>query len=172
MLIDIMLVKFARDSDTRERGTTDMQIYLLRHGIAEDARPGQPDAERALTGEGREKLRRVLKRARTAELDPSVILSSPYRRALETAAVAADVLGYKSEVVRIQALTPEASPFDTWVEIRDRKDERSILLASHEPLISSLAPFLLDSPSLLEDMNKVALVRIDCERVGSKPRGI
>ena len=40
-----------------------MQIYLLRHGIAENAGPGQPDSERALTAEGREKLLRVLKRA-------------------------------------------------------------------------------------------------------------
>ncbi len=40
-----------------------MEIYLLRHGIAEDGRTGQADGERALTSEGREKLRRVLKRA-------------------------------------------------------------------------------------------------------------
>ena len=62
-----------------------MQIYLLRHGIAEDAKPGRPDSERALTDEGRAKLRRVLKRARTADVTPSLILSSPYRRAMETA---------------------------------------------------------------------------------------
>jgi phosphohistidine phosphatase len=149
-----------------------MQIYILRHGIAEDAAPGQSDSDRALTDEGRDKLRRVLKRARSAELDPSVILSSPYRRALETAAVAADVLGYKGQIVRIKALTPEASPFDTWEEIRDRKGERSILLASHQPLMSSLVAFLLDSPSLMVDMKKAALVRIDCDSIGSKPRGI
>ena len=64
-----------------------MQIYLLRHVIAEDAKPGHPDSERPLTAEGRDKLRRVLKRARTADLDPSLILSSPYRRALETAEI-------------------------------------------------------------------------------------
>src|SRR4051795_4609533 len=102
-----------------------MQIYLLRHGVAEDARPGQPDSERALTGEGREKLRRVLKRARRADLDPSLILSSPYRRAMETAAVAAEVLAYAGEIVRTRALVPEATPFDAWEEIRSRKTERS-----------------------------------------------
>ncbi len=149
-----------------------MQIYLLRHGIAEDARAGQPDSERALTNDGRDKLRRVLKRARTAELDPSVILTSPYRRAVETAGVAAEVLGYKSEPVRTSSLAPEASPFDAWEEIRDRKDERSILLASHEPLMSSLVAFLLDSPAMMVDMKKAALVRIDCDRIGPKPRGI
>src|SRR4051794_14974933 len=136
-----------------------MQIYLLRHGIAEDAKPGHPDSERPLTSEGRDKLRRVLKRARTADLDPTLILSSPYRRALETAAVAADVLSYKGEIVHSDALVPEASPFDTWAEIRGHKDERAILLASHEPLMSSLVAVLLDSPALHVDMKKAGLVR-------------
>jgi phosphohistidine phosphatase len=138
-----------------------MQIYLLRHGIAEDAKPGHPDAERALTNEGRDKLRRVLKRARTADLSPSLILSSPYRRALETAAAAAEVLAYKGEIVRTRTLLPESSPFDAWEEIREHKDERAVLLASHEPLMSSMAAFLLDSPALTVDMKKAALVRID-----------
>ena len=149
-----------------------MQIYLLRHGIAEDAKPGQPDAERPLTAEGRDKLRRVLKRARTADLDPSLILSSPYRRALETAAIAAEVLGYHGETARTSALVPEASPHDAWEEIRNRKSERAILLSSHEPLMSSLVAFLLDSPALCVEMKKAALVRIDCDRFGPKAAGV
>jgi len=149
-----------------------MQIYLLRHGIADDAKPGQPDSERALTEEGRDKLRRVLKRARTADLEPDLILASPYRRALETAAVAAEVLGYKGEIERIRALEPDASPFDTWNEIRQRKEERAILLASHEPLMSSMVAFLLDCPALRVEMKKAALVRIDCERFGPKAAGV
>lgn len=149
-----------------------MEIYLLRHGIAEDAKPGHPDSERALTEEGRDRLRRVLKRARAADLNPSLILSSPYRRAVETASVAAEVLAYKGEIVRTRALVPEASPFDTWEEIRKRKDEAAVLLASHEPLMSSLAAFLLDSPALHVDMKKAALVRIDCDRFGPKASGV
>ena len=149
-----------------------MQIYLLRHGLAEDARPGHPDAERPLTGEGRDRLRRVLKRARTAELDPSAILSSPYRRAMETAAVAAEVLAFKGEIVPTHALEPESSPLDALQEIRNPKNERAILLASHEPLMSSLAAFLLDSPALRVDMKKATLVRIDCDRFGPKAAAV
>ena len=149
-----------------------MQIYLLRHGIAEDARPGQPDSERALTAEGREKLRRVLKRASAGGGAPSLILSSPFRRAVETAAVAAEALGYDGKVVKTPALVPDASPIDAWEEVRSRKDERAVLLASHEPLMSSLTAFLLDSPALQVDMKKAALVRVDCERFGPQPRGV
>ena len=150
-----------------------MQIYLLRHGIAEDARPGHPDSERALTSEGREKLRRVLKRARAAGAAPDLILSSPYRRALETAGVAAETLAYQGKVVRTPVLLPEASPFDAWEEIRSRHhDERSILLASHEPLMSAMVAFLLGSPALEVDMKKAALVRVDCDRLDPQPKGV
>jgi phosphohistidine phosphatase len=149
-----------------------MQIYLLRHGIAGESRPGSSDSDRALTSEGRDKLRRVLKQARRAGAAPSLILSSPYRRALETADVAAEVLGYGGKVVRTRVLTPEASPFDAWEEIRARHDEPAILLASHEPLMSSLAAFLLTSPALQVDMKKAALVRVDCDGFGPEARGV
>ena len=149
-----------------------MQIYLLRHGIAEDAPPGKPDSERALTSEGREKLHRVLRRAHAADVAPSLILSSPYRRALETADIAVEVLDYQGKVVKTRALVPDASPFDTWEEIRRRPDEPAILLASHEPLMSSLAALLLACPALSVDMKKAALVRIDCDRIGPEPKGV
>jgi phosphohistidine phosphatase len=117
-------------------------------------------------------LRRVLKRARAAAVSPTAILSSPYRRAMETAEVAVEVLGFGGKVERTGALVPEASPFDTWEEIRAHKNEESILLASHEPLMSSLAAFLLNSPALHVDMKKAALVRIDIERIAPNPQGI
>ena len=47
-----------------------MEIYVLRHGIAEEAKAGMPDAERALTDIGREKLRAVLEQARHGGLKP------------------------------------------------------------------------------------------------------
>lgn len=146
-----------------------MQIYLLRHGIADNT---SPDSERALTAEGREKLRRVLARARTADVTPSLILSSPYRRAIETAEVAAEALGYQGKIVKTRALLPDASPYDAWEDIRKRPDEHAIVLASHEPLMSSLVAFLLASPALLVDMKKAALVRVDCERIGPEPKGV
>ncbi len=146
-----------------------MEIYLLRHGIAEDAPPGMPDADRALTPAGRQKLRRVLARARAAKVEPDVILSSPYRRALETAEIAVESLGYKGKVVQTTALTPDANPHDTWEEIRARKSEASLLLASHEPLMSSLLAFLLNTPALMVDFKKAAVARVDCERFGPEP---
>jgi phosphohistidine phosphatase len=143
-----------------------MEIYLLRHGIAEE---GHPDSARALTSEGKEKLRRVMKRA---GVKPSAILTSPYRRAMETAAIAAEELGYDGEIERAQALTPDGSPEAVWEEIRAHKSERGILLASHEPLMSATVAFLLGAPGLHVDMKKAALVRIDVDRFGPQPLGV
>ena len=149
-----------------------MEIYLLRHAIAEDAAPGQPDPDRALTAEGRDKLRKVLKRARQADAIPSLILTSPYRRAVETAEIAARSLDYQGKLVRTEALVPEASPHELWDEIRARRNEKAVLLASHEPLMSSAAAFLLGCPALQVEMKKAALVRIDCDRFGGDPRAV
>lgn len=149
-----------------------MEIYLLRHGIADDAKPSQSDASRALTAEGREKLARVLHRAGKSGVAPSLILSSPLLRAIETAELAAQILAYGGKIVQTHALVPEASPADTWDELRERRDEPAILLASHEPLMSSLASFLLRSPALQVDMKKAALVRVDCDRFGAQPSGV
>jgi len=149
-----------------------MQIYLLRHGIAEDGKPGRPDSERALTDEGRTRLRRVLRRARSADVAPTLILSSPYRRAVETAEVAADVFRYAGDMVRSKAFVPEASAEQAWEEIRLYSGESAILVSSHEPLMSATAAYLLGCTGLQLDMKKAALVRIDVERFGEAPRGI
>ena len=149
-----------------------MEIYLLRHGIAEEGRPGMKDADRALTPDGREKLKRVLKRAKGAGVDPEVILSSPYRRALETAEVAATTLGYHGQIVQTKALVPNASPQDVWEVIRSRKTEASLLLSSHEPLMSSVLALLLSSPALQVDMKKAGLARADTDTFGPEPRAV
>jgi len=149
-----------------------MRIFLLRHGIAEDGRPGRPDSERALTAEGRARLRLVLDRARRSGVSPTLILTSPYRRAIETAETAAEVFGYKGDIVRSAAFVPEASPADAWEELRLYAEEHSVLVASHEPLMSSTVAYLLGSPTLEVEMKKGALVRIDIERNTAVPRGI
>jgi phosphohistidine phosphatase len=147
-----------------------MELYLLRHGIAEDR--AATDADRQLTDEGRLKLHRVMKRAAAAGVEPSLILSSPYKRALETAEIAASELHYEGEILRTGALTPDSSPPSLWSEIRDHRDEPAILLAGHEPLFSSTVAFLLGSTQQMVDFRKAALVRIDVHNFSASPQGI
>ena len=149
-----------------------MEIYILRHGIAEVAKPGAPDPERALTPEGKKKLREVLRVAKAAKVGPSLILTSPFRRAVETAEMAAEVLGYEQELVRTNALTPGSTPQEVWDEIRTHRDSDELLLAGHEPLLGHVMGYLLGTPTLLVDFKKGAICRIDMEEFGAQPRGV
>jgi phosphohistidine phosphatase len=149
-----------------------MQIYLLRHAIAEEPKPGVPDADRALTSEGARKLRDILKRAKGGGLDPSTILASPFRRALETANLAAKALDFPQPVITTKTLIPSSSPQETWDEIRLYKGEPALLLVGHEPAMGLLSGYLLATPELKIDFKKGAMVRIDVPSLGPRPRGV
>ena len=123
-----------------------MDLYLLRHGIAEEGKPGMDDPDRALTGTGRSKLKHVLCQVAQAKVVPALILSSPFKRALQTAELAARELGYNREIVRTRALEPGGTPEGVWSEIRALRSEPSIMLVGHNPLLSHLASFLLGAP--------------------------
>ncbi len=149
-----------------------MQVYILRHGIAEDVKPGGNDPDRALTNEGRKKLREVLRAAERADVVPSLIVTSPYLRAVQTAEVVIEVLGYANDLLRTEALIPSADPEDLWEEIRVHQGVMQLMLVGHEPMLSQLVAFLLNSPSLMVDVKKGALLRIDIDHFGAQPHGV
>ena len=149
-----------------------MEIYILRHGIAEEAHSGMRDADRPLTAEGAKKLLPVLRRARAIDVKPPVILTSPYRRAHETAKVAAEALRGESKLVETRALTPDSSPELVWDEIRNHKSDPQIMIVGHEPLLSSVYAYLLGAALVQIDVKKGSLGRIDVDRFTGQPRGV
>jgi phosphohistidine phosphatase len=149
-----------------------MQVYILRHGIAEDVKPGGNDSDRALTNEGRKKLREVLRLAEKADVVPSLILTSPYVRAVQTAEAVIEVLGYANDLLRTEALVPSADPRDIWEEMRVHQGVMQLMLVGHEPMMSKLVAFLLNSPGLMVDVKKGALLRVDIDTFGLQPRGV
>lgn len=151
---------------------TAMDLYLLRHGIAEDGNAGVSDADRALTTEGRRKLRQVLTAACDAKVSLDLIVSSPLKRALQTAEVARRTLKYKGNIVKASALEPGATAQQVWDEVRDHRDKSSLLLVGHNPQFSQLAAFLLGSPDVQVDFKKGGLMKINFESFPPLPRGV
>jgi phosphohistidine phosphatase len=114
----------------------------------------------------------VLKRAHKSGVSPTLIISSPYTRAMETAEIAARELEYHSEIVRSDRLLPNSTPPDLWSEIRAHRDEPSILLAGHEPLFSATLAWMVGSTRTMVDFRKGGLARIDFSTIGADPRGV
>jgi phosphohistidine phosphatase len=148
-----------------------MHLYLLRHGIAEEAQAGGSDTARALTSDGRRKLRKVLKAVAEAKVKPTLLWSSELKRAIQTADIAKAVLGYQGEILRTKALAPGADAEQVWEEIRVHRDETSLMLVGHNPQFDQLAPYLLGASHLVVDFKKGAIMRIDIEGFGARPRG-
>ncbi len=122
-------------------------LLLIRHGIAEEFRPGLPDADRALTAEGWMKTRAAMQGLVALGLVPSRGISSPYRRALETmaclkeAAMALDASA-AFPVGVWEGLIPDGDPGEAEAWLRQLMtgagaDER-LAFTSHEPFLSSL----------------------------------
>jgi phosphohistidine phosphatase len=148
-----------------------MHLYLLRHGIAADAQAGQSDATRPLTSDGRRKLRKVLKAVAEVKVKPTLMWSSELKRAIQTAEVAKTVLAYQGEILRTKALAPGADVEQVWEEIRVHRDEASLMLVGHNPQFDQLAPYLLGTSNLAVDFKKGAIMRIDIESFGARPKG-
>ena len=116
-------------------------LLLIRHGIAEDFRPGHPDSERALTEEGWAKTRAAMKGLVAKGYAPSRGISSPYRRALETMACLKEAAG-AFPVGYSELFTPEEDPAGTeaWLRtlMQGAKEDEAIAFTSHQPLLGDL----------------------------------
>lgn len=119
-----------------------MQLYLLRHADADTVAPS--DDQRFLSEKGMMQASRVARYCDAHEIRPRYILTSPLRRAHQTANEVAGHL--KSELVAARWLACGATPAGILERLDEYKTAPSVMLVGHEPDLSSLAGFLLGSP--------------------------
>ena len=122
-----------------------MWIYLLRHGIAEESRPGAADEERALTQEGIRRLKAASSTWGKLVPTPQVVITSPLIRARETANLFAKAVGYEEEIRIHHSLLPQAMPEQTLTVLEGELFAKtdSIALVGHEPHLGYLLGALL-----------------------------
>ena len=148
-----------------------MTIYVFRHGIAEDSGPDGSDASRRLTAKGVAKLRGVLERAREAGVSPQYILTSPYTRALETANLAKEILGFEEDLIETSVLLPYRGAVEVWEEIRLYRDAGELMVVGHNPLLSDFVRMLSGAGGRGTGMKKGAIARVDVPSLTVPPRG-
>ena len=148
-----------------------MDVFVLRHAIAEDAGPGQADSERRLTDEGRDRLRLVVRKAMRAGMAPGVVLTSPYVRARQTADILLEELDRPCELVTTANLTPYATVADLWRELREYAPLSPVMVVGHNPQLSELVSVLIGSPRYAVEMKKAAIAYVKDAGAGSGPAG-
>lgn len=136
-----------------------MQLFVFRHGIAEDVAADGTDEYRALTEEGIEKTRKAAEGLAKISSRPDAILTSPLLRAKQTAAILGQVLQCEPRVMKALAFGP---PSAIVRNLRRRRDD-SVLLVGHEPTLSRLIELLLtgQEPTDFVQMKKAGCACIE-----------
>lgn len=145
-------------------------IYLVRHGIAEDTNLLRPDSERELTHEGREKMRKIGLRLKQMGIKPHLVISSAYKRAIQTADILVEELDYAGERFQDNRISPSGRYEAFSALFQEYKSFREIMFVTHDPCVSFLVGSLCGGANFNIDFKKGAVACIGVGRQ-SPPQG-
>jgi len=111
----------------------------LRHGEAgKSLSVRAKDVERSLTAEGKEELEDVARALSRLKIRPDYVVSSPLKRARETASIASKTLKKRDKVEIWDELKPEGSKEELYKRLSKMKPESSVLCVGHEPYLTQM----------------------------------
>jgi phosphohistidine phosphatase len=121
-----------------------MKIYLIRHGIAELKAIEKPDAERMLTKKGIIRTQKIAQKLASLSINFDLILTSPYRRAKETAIILQQAKLAKT-VIEHSSLKPNGNILEwiNWMQTEHYPQDANICLVGHQPTLSEWAELLI-----------------------------
>jgi phosphohistidine phosphatase len=120
-----------------------MLLYLLRHAEAVDE--AGSDAARELTEKGKSQARKAGRFCVKNKFIPQIILTSPLKRAEQTARIVAKEIK-KAEFIVDPILSAGMQPETALDELKTYARFASLMLVGHEPDFSLLAAYLLGIP--------------------------
>jgi phosphohistidine phosphatase len=143
-----------------------MLLYLLRHADADTV--AESDDARCLSEKGLSQAKKVARFCEAHDLQPALVLSSPVRRAHETALIVSAHL--RAELVVEPWLACGMDPERALDELRAYREFLSVLIVGHEPDFSRLAAHLLGLPDeahLTIRKGSLTLLEVDSLRRGA-----
>ncbi len=122
-----------------------MELYLIRHGIAQDAKNEIADEERSLTKEGRQKTEKIAHKLSKLGLEFDVIATSPLLRARQTAEIfkAAELT---KQIEECKHLAPSGHIYGwlvDWLLPKNYPQDIKIGLIGHQPDLGNWAESLV-----------------------------
>jgi len=125
-----------------------MELYIVRHALAEPLGKGNEfsDEKRALTDDGRKRMREVVKGLKKLGVELDLILTSPLTRAIETAEILAGSKGInRNEIKQTLSLAPGAPSEQLCAEIKSQGPAESIAIVGHQPDLGNLISRLVQN---------------------------
>jgi phosphohistidine phosphatase len=124
------------------------RLTLVRHGKSDWSDPSLDDFDRPLNTRGERDAPEMASRLVAAGLVPTLMITSPARRALATAQVFADAFGYPRARIRQADEAYLASPGELLDLVRKRGGSaRHVMVFGHNPGISGFGTWLAGDDS-------------------------
>lgn len=115
-----------------------MELYLLRHGEAGKRVPiSARDMERALTASGKEEVEEVAEAMAELGFEFDAVVTSPLKRAKDTALIVNEALKRKAEVEVWAELSPEGGRSAFYRRLQKLKADAEVLCVGHEPYLTT-----------------------------------
>ena len=152
-----------------------MNLYFMRHGIAEDRATGKntDDRQRTLTPKGIKRIQKEAKALIRMSLSFDRILTSPLARARETAKIIAQSLQLEDRLAEIEQLGPDRSVQELLSGLAAYAGDKNILLVGHEPLLSSTVSFLVSEKSAVHiELKKGGLCCLQVDGIRPKKSAV
>lgn len=128
-------------------------IILVRHAKAAQAEFGMLDFDRPLMEKGKRDAVHMGQKIKKRGISPSLILSSPAKRAKKTAKLVAKQIGYPKEQIRFDKdiYDSNAEYLIGLLRTQDDQDE-AVMIFGHNPDLSLLADILLSRGTEFEGL--------------------
>jgi phosphohistidine phosphatase len=144
-----------------------MILYFLRHASAgKHLLNPKRDEKRALDKEGIEQCGYIGRALVALEVQVDAIISSPLKRATQTASLAGNELGYEGKVQVDAALRPEASLVDFRKLLEKYSRQEAIMVVGHNPNLSQFLGAVISEPGCEAsvELKKGAVARVEMRR--------
>lgn len=121
---------------------SERRIYIVRHAIAEDVSASGRDEDRALTPEGRKKMKRAARGLATLGITPARLLASPLVRAQQTAEIVREALP-ELRIETCDRLAPGVDEHGLTRLLNGTYAGVDVMLVGHEPDLGEMLSFWL-----------------------------
>lgn len=151
------------------------RLYFIRHAPAGNAEEFDgPDAERPLTKRGRKKLRETRDGLRALIGVPDAIISSPYARAQETAAILAKSLHFAGSVELNDHLVHGGDAEMLAALLDAHTGQRDLVIVGHSPDLERWIAKLTtgDEGNAFLELKKGGACRVDVLTTAPHPQGV
>ena len=138
-----------------------MNIYLIRHADAEKSSPSKKDSERKLTPEGISSIKAAVEGWKNLISSFDYIVSSPLKRAVQTAEIVAKAFHYKEEIVTDKRIA--GGNTEDLIEIANSLVGKEIAFVGHEPDFSKHVSALISSSGAYVNFKKGMIAKISFE---------